>query len=243
MSYNDSKQQFNITPASDALIVRHGEAPKIFVYDGFSHTADSTESVIALVRAKGVQPNTVIAYNEKGIKVILDDTIRDRSQDRVTYNFKLSQQYEEWKSILTDGIVFDQKQFIKFLQRRQPGEIENIEQLIVSLQQFKYFINISNDYTYADDTNYTFAIKIGEAEGSIKLPQMIQANIEVYNESGFFQVMEIELEVYKPKSQDEKPMFSLSCPKLKRYLKSAVDYEIEHLKTELKDYLIVAGNI
>ncbi|MGL5512791.1 MAG: hypothetical protein ACRDBM_06070 [Sporomusa sp.] len=243
MSYNDNNEQFNITATGDVLTIRRGEAPEIFMYDGFRHTADSTDSLIALIKSKGVQPNTVIAYNEKGIKAILDDTVKDRNQDRITYEFKYSQQYQEWEKILTKGSTFDQRDFIKFLQRREPGEIDNIESLIVSLQNFKYVTNINADFSRENDQNYTFMIKIGEAEGSIKLPQLITTNIEVYNESLFTQPMEIELEVYKPKSEGEKPMFALTCPKLQRYLKEAVKFEIEHIKTELDGYLIVAGNV
>jgi len=243
MSYNDNNEQFNITTTGDALTVRHGEAPKPFVYDGFKHTADSTDSMIALVKSKGMQPNVVIAYSEKGIKAILDDTVKDRIQDRINYEFKYSQQYQEWEKILTKGSAFDQRDFIKFLQRRETGEIEGIEQLIVILQQFKYVINIEGDFTREDDQNYTFMTKFKEAEGSVKLPKLITANIEVYNESKFIQPMELELEVYKPKGEGEKPLFALTCPKLQRYLKAAVNFEIEHLKTELDGYLIVAGNI
>lgn len=243
MSYNDNNEQFHITATGDALTIRHGEAPKQFVYDGFKHTADSTDSLIALVKSKGVQPNVVIAYNEKGIKVILDDTVKDRTQNRVHYEFKYSQQYQEWAKILTDGKAFDQRDFIKFLQRREPGEIECVEALIVNLQNFKYATNIDADFSRVNDQNYTFMIKIGEVEGSVKLPQLILADIEVYNESKFVQLMELELEVYKPKGEGEKPLFALHCPKLQRYLKAAVNHEIEHLKAELPDYLIVAGNI
>lgn len=243
MSYNDNNEQFNITAAGDTLNIRRGEAPQIFVYDGFKHIADSTDSLIALVKSKGVQPDTVIAYNEKGIKAILDDTVKDRSQDRVHYEYKYSQQYREWEKILTSGNAFDQRNFIKFLQRREPGEIEGIEALLVSLQNFKYVTNIDADFSRVNDQNYTFMIKVGEAEGSIKLPQLITANIEVFNESKFIQPMELELEVYKPKGEGEKPMFALTCPKLQRYLKAAVNFEIEHLKNELEGYLIVAGNI
>lgn len=244
MSYSEENGQiFNITATGDTLNIRNGKAPEIYVYEGFHHQVDSTDSLIALVKAKAVQPNTVISYNDVGIKVILDDAVKDRNQDRITYNFKYSQQYNEWKKILTNGAVFDQKEFIKFLQRREPNEILDMEKLVIALQQFKYVTNIEGDFSRADDQNYTFMIKVGEAEGSIKLPQLITANIEVYNESKFIQPMELELEVYKPKAAGEKPGFALTCPKLERYLKAAVNFEIEHLKNELDGYLIVAGNI
>ncbi len=239
----NNEQTINITPAGPELVVRHGDASRVYQYNGFEHTANSTDSLIALVKSKSNQPNCVIAYNETGIKVILDDQVQDRKQDRIIYNYKISQQYEEWRKILTNGVVFDQKEFIKFLQRREPGEIVDIEKLIVSIQQFKYVINITGDFTREDDHNYIFMTKIGEAEGSVKIPQLLIANIEVYNESGFLQPMELELEVHKPKSENEKPGFLLTCPKLSRYLKAAVNFETEHLKNELDGYLIVSGDI
>ena len=136
-----------------------------------------------------------------------------------------------------------QKAFIDFLRRREPGEIENSDFLIAAIQNFKYVTNITGDFTYDDRNNYTFAMKVGDAEGTVKLQQIVIANIEVFNESEFIQVMEIELEVQKPKNEGEKLAFLLHCPKLSRYSKKAVDNEIEVVKAELDGYLIVAGNI
>lgn len=237
------KQIINVTPTGSELVIRQGEAERLFQYSGFKHTANSTDSLIALVKAKANQPNCVIAYNETGVKVILDDQVQERSQDRVSYDYKFSQQYDEFRKILTNGAVFDQKEFIKFLQRREPGEIVDIEHLIETLKQFKYAINISGDFSREDDQNYTQAIKIGEVEGTVKLPKTLLASIEVYNESGFKQDMELELEFHQPKSPGDKPAFALTCPKLQRYLKAAVQFEIDHIKQELPEYLIVSGSI
>ena len=240
---NNTEKQINITPNSEVLVIRTGDATPIYTYKGFSYTADSTDSLIALVKAKGSKANAIVAYNADGIEVILDDTIVERKQDRLAYKFKNSIQFEEWKNILTRGCSFDQKEFIKFLQRRETGEIENIESLMASIQQFKYVTNIAGDFTYDDNNNYNFAIKIGDAEGTVRLPQFVFAKIEIYLESGLVQTMEIEMEVIRPRGEGEKPMFNLSCPKLSRYMQEAVDYEIKKLKKELDGYLIVAGNI
>ncbi|HWR07779.1 hypothetical protein [Sporomusa sp.] len=238
-----NQQQIHVTPVGDTLIVRQGEAAEIYQYSGFKYTANSTDSLIALVKSKGIQENCVIAYDEKGFKVILNDRVIDREQDRITYNFKHSLQYKEWERILTNAVTFDQKNFIDFLRRREEGEIIEPDRLMAAVQNFKYVTNIAGDFTYDDNNNYTFAIKVGEAETTVRLPQMIFANMEFFNESGFVQCIEIEIEVYKPKGDGEKPAFKLTCPKYSRYMENAVAFEIEKVKTELKDYLIVAGNI
>lgn len=183
------------------------------------------------------------AYNEAGFKVILDDKVLDRTQDRLRYDFKKSLQYKEWSKILESGVAFDQKNLLDFLRRREIGEIDAADAITAAIQNFKYVTNIAGDFTYDDNNNYTFGIKIGDAEGTVKLPQYLYADIEVYNESGFIQSMEIELEVRRPKAEGEKPMFVLTCPKLARYLKEALDNEISTVKGALEGYLIVAGNI
>ena len=129
------------------------------------------------------------------------------------------------------------------MRRREPGEIDNIENLIASIQNFKYVTNITGDFTYDDRNNYTFAFKIGDAEGTVRLPQFITANLEIFNESELLQSIEIEIEVQKPKNEGDKLAFLLHCPKLSRYLKTAVEYEIDFVKNELDGYLVVAGNI
>ncbi len=240
----EEKQVLNINMESgNELVVRHGDAQSIFEYNGFSYDAYSTDSFVDLVKSKACKPNCVVAYNDAKMVAILDDKIVDRNQDRVTYAFIKSLQYKEWQEILESGGTFDQRSLIKFLQRREDGEIDDIEYFIGMLQNFRYVTNIQGDFSQADDQNYTFMIKVGEQEGSIKIPQVIYLNLEVFNESKFTQRIEIEVEVYKPKSEGEKPAIRFTCPKLQRYLKAAVDHEIEQLKASLDGYLIVTGRI
>ena len=238
-----SNQAIKVVATGEQLIIREGQAPNIFVYGGFQHTADSTGSFIDLVKAKGSQEGSVIAYNENGIKVILDDRIKDRKQDTVNYQYKKSLQFREWEGILVKGCVYDQKNLIDFLKRREPGEIDNVELFMAALQNFKFVTNITGDYTFDDRNNYTFSIKIGEAEGTVRIPQIIMANVEIYLESGLTQSMEIEVEVQKPKGEGEKPLFRLSCPKFERYLVMATENEVNKVKKDLEGYLIIAGSI
>lgn len=236
------EQKINITPVGDQVVIRTGSATQIFKYNGFQYEAYSTDSFIRMVDAKAIQSNAVVAYDDTGMKAILDDTVIDREQDRVRYDFLKSLQYQEFKQIL-EGCRMNQKEFIKFLQRREPDEIKDIEKLLYDLMNFKYVTNIEGDFSQADNNNYTFMIKTKEGEGTVKIPQVINAKIEVFNDSGFFQGMEIEIEVYKPKDPGESPGFELKCPKLSRYLKAAVEHEIETLKKGLPDYLIITGSI
>lgn len=223
------------------LTIREGIAASVYEYGGFQHRAYSTDSFIKLVNAKADKLHCVIAYHDTGMKAILNDTVVDRDQDTVSYEFRKSLQYLEWKEIL-EGVVMTQKGFIKFLQSREKDEID-IELLLFNVQNFKYVTNIEGDFSQADHNNYTFMIKSKDGEGKVKIPQFLYPQIEIFNESGFMQTVEVELEVYRPKDPTEVPGFKFTCPKLARYLKKAVEHEIETMRTGLPDYLIINGSI
>jgi hypothetical protein len=38
-------------------------------------------------------------------------------------------------------------------------------------------------------------------------------------------------------------MFLITCPKIQRYIKTAIEHEVDKLKKALEGYLIMAGNI
>ncbi|MDT8902216.1 hypothetical protein [Anaeroselena agilis] len=224
------------------LIIREGQAAPIYVHKAFEYQAYSTDSLIRLIKSKASKEDCIIAYSDSGVQVILNDTVHDRDQDRLNYAFKHSQQYQEWEPLLKGGQL-DQRQFIKFLQRREPDELLEIEPLMAALQNFKFVTNITGDFTFDDRNNYTFSMRVGEAEGTVRIPQMILVNMEIFNESGNIVPVEVEIEVVKPRSESEKVLFQLSCPKLPRYKQEAVAAEIAKIHAELDGYLIVTGKI
>jgi len=236
------KVQVQLANVGNELVLRQGDAANIYERQAFNYSAYSTDSFIQLIKAKSHKSNAVIAYSDTGIQAIMDDKVFDRDQDRLNYSFKLSQQYNEWRNVL-GGASAELKDLIKFLKRREAGEVCDSELLMAALQNFKFVTSITGDFTYDDNNNYTFSMRIGEAEGTVRLPQVIYVSIEVFNESGFFQDIEIEVEVIKPKTEQEKVMFKLQCPKLERYIREAVKYEIDKVKKELDGYLIVTGKI
>ena len=98
--------KMEITPNGSDLTIRTGTAPKIidpFDYQGFRYTALTPESFIELVKAKGVKENTIVFMNDVGFSAVLDDSVIDRNQDEVRYEFETSTQVKEWRGILSEG--------------------------------------------------------------------------------------------------------------------------------------------
>lgn len=85
------------------------------------------------------------------------------------------------------------------------------------------------------------SIKVKEAEGTLKMPRFIFVNMVILNESQFTQKIEVQLDIIKPKDEGDKLLFKLSCPIMNRYVKDAIKYETDSIKSELTNYLLLAG--
>jgi hypothetical protein len=210
----------------------------IFQYQGFQHVVEDTDSVIGLVKRYGAPENTLIFVNKDRIHVIFDDTIQDRPQDTAECEFVLSDQANDWHRHLSNSI--EQKKFIDFLRCRPEEEIENLDALLAAVKVLKITTEIIGDYELDDRGNITFMYKSREKEGKCSIPSVINVRIPMLN-NGSVMSIEMELEIIKPKSEQEKPAFKITCPKWSRYYKEAVEAEIEKLKRALPEYSILAG--
>ena len=119
------------------VMVYGGEAPEIFQYHGAQYETLSVKGFVELVKAKGVQDRAVVFGTEKGFYAILDDGVKDRELDTVSMPFKHSVICNEWIQILQKGVIFNIKEFVDFLKRRSDGEIENIDELLYNIKNFK----------------------------------------------------------------------------------------------------------
>ena len=226
------------------LVVREGYAKPIFDYTGFQHKVSTSRSFCDLVKARTKDAeNCVVFSRENGFFAILDDTVINRPQDTVQYIYTHSVRAQEWASIIRgNGTIFSIKEMINFLKRREEGEISCIEEFMYAAQNFKYAVLTEGDFTRDNDHNYVVAIKVKEVEGTVRVPETITVNMELYQNSGFFQDIEIEVEIHRPKNEnDGRPGFKLSCPKIERYEKAAKDKEAELIQHELDGYLLLEG--
>lgn len=236
------KMTVNITGEQKELTILEGAAQTPFRYGGFTYHVETTDSFVKLIKAKATKENAVVAYQKDGMHAILDDTITDRPKDKLVYYFQLSQQAKEWLDFINGSKgPIGQKSFLNFLKRRGVEELSNLEELLFSVQNFRYVTNISGEASYEDGSNYVFGIKVKDAEGTTTLPKSIYPKIQIYKESEFVAAIEIEIEIVKPRDAGEGLGFVLSCPKFERYVEEAQAHEVEKMKKELDGFLVVAA--
>jgi len=231
--------------APGETVFRTGDAPKIFQYEGYQYRADSTDSFVKLLKMKADNQKAVVFINTAGFHAIVDTHVVDRQQDTITYAYELSTLAREWIPILqsAEGKVFTIKQMTDFLKRRDPGEIDDIETFLFAAQNFRYVKKVEGDFTRDNSQNYVMAIKVGESEGTVKVPSAIYANIALLEGSDFVQQIEVEVEIHRPNDMKEgQPGFLLTCPKYQRYLGKAQQNEAAKMEHELNGFLVVKGH-
>lgn len=224
------------------LNIRQGNAKPIYNRPPVSYVALTVPSLIDLIEKKAVKENCIIGCSDEAIEVILDDTVHDRDQDRLYYHYPYSIMFQEWVDII-GGKTFTQKEFLQFLKRCDPETIVDYETLYANIQNFKYVTHVSGDFKRDEKGNYSFAIVVNNVESTLELNSILQIKLEIYRESSYLSLMEFELEIEKPKNENDKLTFTLSCPKIKRYVKDARDNLRNMLEANLPDYLIVSGII
>lgn len=244
----DKKVVVNLAPGMENAAVHIIESKKELAgefeyhYKGFAYVAQSTQAVIDLVKHLTGEKsgNTIIFYDNERVAVIVDETIQARPQDTISYRFQESLELQDWKKVF--GRPLTQKEFIDFLKRRAPEEVQDCDRLMAAAQTIRMATEITGDFLYQDNNNVTVAFKIKDTESATTFPSTLTIYVPIINESGKEDELEIELQVNKPKGEGEKLTFQLDCPKFARYWREAVRAEIDTLGEELPGYLLVAGS-
>jgi hypothetical protein len=236
-------QEIKLDLKEGETVFRTGEAPEIFQYRGYSYRAYTTDSFCRLLKYGAEDAKRAVVFEtKKGFRAVVDCAVHDRPQDRVLYDFALSVRAEEWKEIFEAGRAFSVKQMVDFLKRREPDEIEDADAFMAAAKNVKYVIRTEADFSRDDDHNYVVAIRVGEAEGTIRVPECVYVRIPLLEGSDFVQRVEVEVTIHRPKDEkDGAPGFFLSCPKYARYFEKAREAEIVRLESALDGFLVVQG--
>ncbi|MBU7006337.1 hypothetical protein [Phosphitispora fastidiosa] len=235
--YNVARQG---QPITKDITIRKQSLPTPFVFGGQQYTLTSIDAIAQLVLSKGSKEKTVILFSEGGIKIILDDTIQYRPQDTARFSFETSDEVDEWFQFARNNRI-SQKEFVDFLRKREMFEVSNSDELLTKIQNLKVATEIVGDFNYDDNNNVSVMLKIKDKETAIRLPREIDVNIPVLKNSDNRYYLKFDLELFKPKEENEKPYFTLACSNYNKVHRQAVEAEIRILKSLLPDYLILTS--
>lgn len=225
-------EKVNIVKESFAQRQVHDWNPK-------KYKLNSINAIVDLVKIKGNKENTVILYDDKGIDIILDETVKNEPLDHCLYQYAYSLQFRDWNSIF--GRAMDQKMAVEFLKSRTPGEINEVESLIANIAKIKLVTTIAGEYSDDNEGNITsiFKEKNGK-EHKLTIPKEIVCTMPVFQETEEVQMI-FEVKLIKPKHDDEKPLIIFNCCRKDYYIQATALIEVEKLKKHLEGYLILSG--
>ena len=215
-------------------------------YKGVEHKLESVPAMADLLTRLGSAEQSIIYFNDQNINAILDRFVQDRPFDTAVYGFERSPQAADWFTIF--GRKMGQRDFIKFLKSREPGEIhDDVEALIAMAQRIKGNFKIVAESEYIDSNNMGFVFKVEDNngqtidEGKMEVPSSIRVWMPLLKESPKNFFIDVELELTKP-FDGNPPFFVLTCPRWGTFWREAVEKAVDELKDKLPDYLIMAGS-
>ena len=228
----------NVEGKNNELTIFTGEK-RVYYPGGTSYQLDTIDAIAELVKFRGNPQTTLIFCDETQIGIILDDSIMDRPKDLARFKFEQSDEFKEWSTIL--GKQSSQKSFVDFLKLRQPEEVAGLDSLLSQIQNLAFATSIIGEFNYEDSNNITVVFKSKDAEGTAKIPQQFFITIPLIFGSDKKLSMEIQLDMQKPREENQRPLFSITCPKFNRYWNEAVQYETNRLKALLPEFKIISG--
>lgn len=240
-----AEKPFNITMPEGTkdinITYEEKQTKKINQWNIRNYVFNSVQSFADFINAKCIEDKTIIVYNDEYIKAVLDETVQDRPLEHAKYEYQRSLEFKAWGNIFGKRLL--QKDFIKFLKSREPNEIVgNVENISMQFSKLNMITSIVGEYCTSDNGDVTFAYKETTGkEGVASIPTSMKIQIPLLNESDYVQEMEIEIEITRPKSEDDKPMIILTCTREELYLKRAIAAEVEKLKNELAGYMVLSG--
>ena len=163
----EQKQVVNISQTGPDMTLRMGAAPQIYNYQGFEYAVTDRQSFVAAVLKFGSKQNTVIACDEKDgtVEAVLDKTVETRQHDKVFLRLMHSDELRRWEAILDKPM--DHKTFVKFLERQANPALDA---MIAATKQLRFVTQMTGDFSFDDNNNYNFVFKVGDAEGTARLP-------------------------------------------------------------------------
>lgn len=235
------KLEVNLNGEQKEVILREGRAAEIFQYNGFAYHTTNTESFIAALHKFGNAASTVIANDGDKMKAVIDHYNESRQQSRLSLAWALSSEAKRWGALM--GRQLQQAAFVKFLERESRISHDPVvENLLAQMKGLKINAQIIGDYSMDDRNNYTFMYKIGDLEGTSKIPSLFPMEFPMLD-GGRKEIVDVEIEFIRPSNATDKPMFGLLCPTWADILQSSIDYEVAEIAAACPGWLLIKGSI
>ena len=235
MSYDETKNGIQVVMGSEkeaTVTIITGEAltpEREYKYRGMSHSVASTNSFIDFMLKYGNKETSIVDISRTQMSAILDESIRDRNQDTLSYPIVASEYFRSFCKQTSEP--FTQHSLSCFLDKFA-NYIDGAVDLKSTIQIVKISAGIKMENVDTDD-------KYKVISGTI--PKTMTVTMPIYK-GGETIRFTTNFEMIIPEKADEKIKFQISFPFLEEILQQAFDLEFEKVKKGLPGYLILETN-
>ena len=243
MSYDETKNGIQVVMGSEkeaTVTVITGEAltpEREYKYKGMSHSVASTNSFIDFMLKYGNKETSIVDISRTQMSAILDESIRDRNQDTLSYPIVASEYFRSFCKQTSEP--FTQHSLSCFLDKFA-NYIDGAVDLKSTIQIVKISAGIKMENVDTDD-KYKVSVEVDNKVTSGTIPKTMTVTMPIYK-GGETIRFTTNFEMIIPEKADEKIKFQISFPFLEEILQQAFDLEFEKVKKGLPGYLILETN-
>lgn len=212
----------------------------------------SLDGLIGYAKTNGKQNESIVFFNEKEVKLFLDEEWRENIGAFVVEKSKALKRWIFDEKAKTG--VYDQQGLIEHLECWS-DEVEAIlppegqsaitmPTVLLAIMNLSLKAKISYDRKYQDRNNQTLKFQISEEDGTgaeqVLVPKNWVIKIPVL-EGGEPESLQVRLVWHVPRNQNEEPYFYFECPKLDMHMEQAVEKIGEKLRVKLADWQVYKG--
>jgi len=200
------------------------------------YAVNDSDSFVRYIGVYGDEGKGIIFCGNNQLVMFFNEASR---AERVVLPFQPSL---ELKSFLGDGPkkTFTQKAFAKVLETF-PDAVEGQKLLLPCVERLKIETQVEFESSI-DETDHVFFYREKDGTQTARIPKQITLGIPFFERSKNTVLITADLEITRPKSADEKPVFILTNPRHERTHREAIEAEVEGIRNELKNWMFVWGS-
>lgn len=217
--------------------VTNPKVTPVRVHKDRSYTTKDTESFIAYVDKYGNPKTGIIFCQDAGLEMYFDESSRT---EKVILPFEYSLEYRTFFQRGNDERHFSQKEFVKALETF-PDIIEGADLLLPNIERLKLEATVEFE-SNLDDRDHVFMYREKGGSQTARIPKQLILRLPVFEKAKNKMTVLADLEIQRPKSAEDKPVFILRDPRRERTIRTAMEAEVDTIKKALKNWMFVWGS-
>jgi hypothetical protein len=199
-------------------------------------------SMVEYGRKYGDAAKSIVFVNDTGAVMVLDDVKPRGEREIATLTFNYAPDYLAWKRVLSEPCTH------KTLLRHLLSFTHNLVEpdILASMRRLRATATVKHDSDIKElDQEVGVVMITSGGEDLAKFPKTFEIKIPILDddsaEESSWEALTIRLEPVLPEQPNHPVTFLLICPNLGATVRARIGEEIEHMRSGLKDWLIVRG--